>query len=701
MRILIEDLLKWDPIKQKPKGKGIVGTVLSFAPADEEQGRKTLHSHWQIWMEELSQELRDAIFDRDTERRFGARHEFLRLVDSLMSASFGNDFEVRHDCEPSIIDEINTQCEEKKTSDDHFVDREEQVFRNARNKHQCRDLEGRILQCKYCDSPVSTSDIVNLALESWRQMANDSGSNIHFGIPFKPERLDIAAYRYSYDMDRKCIGMTHPFWGNKDVRDTVLHLTFDEHDWHHRPSCHKKGVDCRFFLPELTQLQTGIYEDPDKGKTVIWHRLVQGDTLETPSWLLEQRRPMGCQYINTHCKAISEVFNCNTNIQIGDRSQVFYSTLYCGKSTQKEDSERVQRINTAVNKRLLCIQQEVLSGERSKEEIQQGFVEGLCRMLSAMNAATTRNVISSTMAHLLVCNGGSRFRFSHGFGNLLIGQLEATLEGRPVDVRIRVNVFKGEKTLWQDSSSDDYLHRPDSPFFNSLCAYEMCMHYKKTYKSKKEVAALSKKLCGSNGKQSQDVLHDDTDTDEDEEEDFGVDDYECYTGQGYQKKKFAFKESHPGNHFSHLAKLKKWVIPKVYIPEDKLCRVEHLKLAQDDVEEETRILRENYAKIALLMFYPHRELRDLTIDNSYWTLFAIELNNHRDQNDTSFWKQGFQILQNIEDRMTMDQSSKRATDRVTNNTECCTPEDQTGFINCKENEFDGIDDILDYCQSDG
>ena len=125
MRILIEDLLKWDPIKQKPKGKGIVGTVLSCAPADEEQGRKTLHSHWQIWMEELSQELRDAIFDRDTERRFGARHKFLRLVDSLMSASFGNDFEVRHDCEPSIIDEINTQCEEKKTSDDHFVDREE------------------------------------------------------------------------------------------------------------------------------------------------------------------------------------------------------------------------------------------------------------------------------------------------------------------------------------------------------------------------------------------------------------------------------------------------------------------------------------------------------------------------------------------------------------------------------------------------
>ena len=88
-------------------------------------------------------------------------------------------------------------------------------------------------------------------------------------------------------------------------------------------------------------------------------------------------------------------------------------------------------------------------------------------------------------------------------------------------------------------------------------------------------------------------------------------------GQGYQKKKFAFKNSHPGNHFSHLSKLKKWVVPKVYIPENKLCRVEDLKLAQDDVDKETHILRENYSKIALLIFYPHRTLRHLNIDNIY------------------------------------------------------------------------------------
>ena len=46
------------------------------------------------------------------------------------------------------------------------------------------------------------------------------------------------------------------------------------------------------------------------------------------------KQPMGCQFINTHNKRISKVFNFNKNIQIRDASQVFYSTLYTSKSTK-------------------------------------------------------------------------------------------------------------------------------------------------------------------------------------------------------------------------------------------------------------------------------------------------------------------------------------------------------------------------------
>ena len=43
MQIVIETLFNWDTKKQEAKGPGIFGTVVAFAPADEEQGRKTLH----------------------------------------------------------------------------------------------------------------------------------------------------------------------------------------------------------------------------------------------------------------------------------------------------------------------------------------------------------------------------------------------------------------------------------------------------------------------------------------------------------------------------------------------------------------------------------------------------------------------------------------------------------------------------------
>ena len=124
---------------------------------------------------------------------------------------------------------------------------------------------------------------------------------------------------------------------------------------------------------------------------------------------------MGCQFINAHKKAMSNVFNFNTNIQIRDASQLIYSTLYTSKSTQDKDSERQIRIGHAVIKRI----KQVLNDKHKREP---SFGERLSRVLSGFNAATTRNVISATMAHLIPCNDRSRFVYSHTFSDLLVGQ---------------------------------------------------------------------------------------------------------------------------------------------------------------------------------------------------------------------------------------------------------------------------------------
>ena len=384
---------------------------------------------------------------------------------------------------------------------------------------------------------------------------------------------------------------------------------------------------------------------------------------------------MGCQYINVHNDALSRVLNCNTNVQIGDVCQVYYSTLYNIKNNQKEDSERQQRINNAIHNRILRIEEELMNGTRSPDEVQQGFTEGLCRMLGAMNASTSRFVVGTTMAHLLVCQGGTRFKMSHSTGNLLITQLEATLDGKSVDVRLRTNMMDNKEIIWPDSSADDYIHRPIDDVVDGMCSYEMTMKYKKTYKTFKEMNANDHV---DNGDRDDDTTR-------------------------YEKRKFTFSQNHPGKSFSNLAKLRVPVIPKVSLPRHKLCNIEDLQLNSPRPSVEALAFREDYAKMALLMFYPFRDLEELKPNGSYWETFNKERETWIGQKNTNspiatkFWPKGFEILQNMQNRLTLEKQVKRARDLITKLTTCKQPDDSDTKSPDSNTATDKFPDILQFC----
>ena len=302
-------------------------------------------------------------------------------------------------------------------------------------------------------------------------------------------------------------------------------------------------------------------------------------------------------------------------------------------------------------------------------------------MLSAMNAAQSRNKISVCMQHRLVLNGGTRFKFSHGFGQLLVGQLEARLKKEPIKVRIRCNTFKGKDIPWQDAACDHYIFRPETDEFENMCPYYMAMNYKSVYKTNKEV------------KEAED------DSDNENEENFDdINEHDREYGQRYTKK-YAFKKDHPGYNFCHLAKLKKWVVPKVYTPKGYICRIKHLKLLGGEICKETVACREAYAKAALLMFYPFRKHRNLKRKGSYWSKFFRELQKYRKNKETKFWSYGFSILQNIEDRQAMDNNKHKTPDFVTDKTKDETPElTKCGRTHYEEKE-NNMMDILDFCTS--
>jgi hypothetical protein len=486
------------------------------------------------------------------------------------------------------------------------------------------------------------------------------------------ERLDIAAYTYSYHMEGGCKEESDPFWGSANVRTALLHQRFNYHDPSHRPSCFKKGCECRFPFPLAACNETDILEDEgDSGENIIEWYCLDGTMFFVRPFLVTPKRPMGCQYINIHNKPISELLNCNTNVQIGDPSQVYYSTLYTSKTTQKDDEEPRQRIANQCMKRLLRIQNEVLDGVR-EPETEPSFTEGLCRVLSGMNAATSRNVISATMAHLTNSNDGSRFVYSTGFADLLIRQMEATLEGGDVDVRIRSTVLEGEVKTCQDSSADDYIYRPDKPKdkLDKMCYYEMTRMYKKEFKSKKECKS-SVEVC----------------TDEQQDGDEG----------DTQGDRLYFTKDHPGRNFCYLRERKLKVIPKISLPEGKLCRLEELELSSECPSQSAAEKREDYAKMALLMFYPFRSLEDLLINGSFWKLFDQEREKHFNNQDTTFWTKGFEILRNIQDRMTLEKKMRRARDPILK--EGKPPQaDETDSPSKKRKDDESIIDISQFCK---
>jgi hypothetical protein len=72
--------------------------VWAFAGADEEQGQKTLHQHWQIWVEEINQTLRNALFDNVNKTKNKARQTFQQHIDNVVSTSYGPPFRITHKC---------------------------------------------------------------------------------------------------------------------------------------------------------------------------------------------------------------------------------------------------------------------------------------------------------------------------------------------------------------------------------------------------------------------------------------------------------------------------------------------------------------------------------------------------------------------------------------------------------------------------
>ena len=59
-----------------------------------------------------------------------------------------------------------------------------------------------------------------------------------------------------------------------------------------------------------------------------------------------------------------------------------------------------------------------------------------------------------------------------------------------------------------------------------------------------------------------------------------------------------------------------------------ICNIEQLKIGHSSPDDDINTARKNYAKAALMLFYPFRGKGDLTKHGSYWCKFESVANCH-------------------------------------------------------------------------
>ncbi len=124
MQISMKCMLQQDVTKKTSKGKGILGTVVAFSAADEEQGRKTLHCHWQIRVKEINQTVQNCLFYEDITIRDKVRKTFCKQINNVITASYGEELCITHNC----LNENNEVVHKQDTVQNMFQEQDLSTF---------------------------------------------------------------------------------------------------------------------------------------------------------------------------------------------------------------------------------------------------------------------------------------------------------------------------------------------------------------------------------------------------------------------------------------------------------------------------------------------------------------------------------------------------------------------------------------------
>ena len=402
--ILVKEVIGWDMEKNCPTGKpGFFGIPEGLCAAQEEQGRKTIHTHMTVWIKGYKR-LQRAMFFGTTREKLEAERVVQQYYDRIASTALFSCSEKStlalawdHEC---------TQASKRQRTLPVVVP--DQELRNLRHRKGYSETDGCIARCPHCDLHFTYEQMVcgylsTQGVPGYDRVRMEMDKTEKMEIPRHRCFADVVQYQKNFSLDSRM-----------DAPTASINAAYQSHNSCHTDGCfrctkkggknkkeHKCGpnCECRYRMPDRKRKHTCIKTEYKGAPWYTWN----GEKLEQPIVQICAKRGNYDLFQNISCPAISlSKFACNSNIQlITDGPVGQYQIKYNFKPTQEDDT----REYSGVDKSMKNLNGRVHESDRS---------EAIRRITRAAFAHNKTNVISPSFASYLTRND-SRFYFSHEF----------------------------------------------------------------------------------------------------------------------------------------------------------------------------------------------------------------------------------------------------------------------------------------------
>ena len=413
LKILLEEVLCWDIENDEPiQGKqGLFGDLGGVAFAVEEQGRKTLHVHFILWILGY-QGLQKALFFGNEKDKKDAEGTAQKYYDHLASTKLF----------PTVASELlkafdHEDCPVKKKDRQPPTVVANQELRYLRYKKGYEYLKGEFASCPHCTKVWTYEQLITDYIqqgEGIRDMVSQLNTNdLH--------RSEEAEARSKKVLPRprmlaKIVQFQHPSHRSDAEPTMCINASYQAHASCHHKNCFNcrklKGnkkrkhvcgskCECRYRLPDKKRKHTTIKTEREGAAWIKW----TGEFITQPLVQFLPARNKYDLFQNVACKAIlNSKFTCNSNVScITDSPIAMYTCKYINKPTENDDTMEYSHVDATMKK---------LGEEGPKHENHKS--EALRMICRAAFAHNKHNVISASMASYLTRHD-SRFYFSHQF----------------------------------------------------------------------------------------------------------------------------------------------------------------------------------------------------------------------------------------------------------------------------------------------